>query len=53
MCGAPADVAPFVPVAAKQTVSENRIEIEVRREALNMKVTWPMAGAAQCPACAR
>lgn len=50
---APAEVAPFVPVTVEQTVSEGKIEIEVRRGALTMKATWPMAAAAQCAAWAR
>ena len=50
---APAEVAPFVPVTIEQPVSEGKIEIEVRRGALTMRVTWPTAAAAQCAAWAR
>lgn len=50
---APADVAPFVPVTVEQTVNEGKIEIEVRRGALTMKTTWPVAATAQCAAWAR
>jgi transposase len=50
---APAEVAPFVPVTVEQSVNEGKIEIEVRRGALTMKTTWPVAAAAQCAAWAR
>jgi transposase len=50
---APAEVAPFVPVRVEQTVSDGKIEIEVRRGTMTMKATWPMAAAAQCAAWAR
>ncbi|HEV7441305.1 MAG TPA: transposase [Steroidobacteraceae bacterium] len=49
----PAEAASFVPVTVEQTVSEGNIEIEVRRGALTMKATWPMAAATQCAAWAR
>lgn len=49
----PAEVGSFVPVTVEETVSEGKIEIEVRRGALIMKATWPMAAAAQCAAWAR
>ena len=46
---APAEVGPFVPVTVEQTVNEGKIEIEVRRGALTMKTTWPVAAPAAGP----
>lgn len=49
---APASCVPFVPVTVMPGV-DACIEIEVRRGAATMKVSWPISAASQCAAWAR
>jgi transposase len=49
---APASSAPFLPVTIV-SAGGAIIDIEVRRGAVTMKVSWPMSAASQCAAWAR
>ena len=49
---APASCVPFVPVTVMPG-EDACIEIEVRRGAATMKVSWPISAASQCAAWAR
>jgi transposase len=52
---APSPVLEFVPLplTAHAPMAANDIAIELRRGAVTLKVTWPMAGAASCAAWVR
>lgn len=49
---APATFLPFVPVSVTPS-DDATIDIEVRRGAVTIKVSWPMSAASQCAAWAR
>jgi len=49
---APASPAPLLPVTV-MSVDDATIDIEVRRGAVTMKVSWPLSAASQCAAWAR
>jgi transposase len=49
---APASPAPFLPVTV-MSADDAAIDIEVRRGAVTMKVSWPLSAASQCAAWAR
>ena len=48
----PASPAPFLPVTI-MSADDATIDIEVRRGAVTMRVSWPMSAASQCAAWAR
>lgn len=49
---APSSSAAFMPVTV-MPADDSAIDIEVRRGAVTMKVSWPMSAASQCAAWAR